>query len=47
MFRLNEMKENIKINSHAIWVYKSYQRIIRQHLYINIKYFPMKTELHT
>ena len=24
--------------------YKSYQRIIRQHLYMNVKYIPMKTQ---
>ena len=29
------------------YFYKSYQRIIRQHLYMNIKYIPMKTQHHT
>ena len=30
-----------------LFVYKSYQRIIRHHLYKNIKYIPIKKQQHT
>ena len=31
----------------SFYFYKSYERIIRQHLYMNNKYDPMKTQQHT
>ena len=32
----------VLLNVYAIFFYKPYQRIIKQQLYINIKYIPMK-----
>ena len=31
----------------SFYFYKSYQRIIKQRLYMNIKFIPMKTQQHT